>query len=243
MRPQFCRRAWPLVSGVFTFPWRRANLAKWLSLSVGATLITGLGLFGLNMRIALPAIGPAVLCLAACWAALFVINLLTILGDTAAGADSVGAWPNSAAFLDWFGSTFFVVNSLALGLLAGRCVGWLFDRIGLPGDIAVAGITALLFPFLLLSMLEANSPLVPLSKAVCRSLIRTWRAWVGFYLAAIALLAVAGGIVIATTLAVSPLLAIPLLAGTLVASSMVYFRLLGRLAWCCSQWARTKNFP
>ena len=33
----------------------------------------------------------------------------------------------------------------------------------------------------------------------------------------------------------SPVLAIPLLAVTLVASSMIYFRLLGRLAWCCSR--------
>ena len=47
------------------------------------------------------------------------INLLTILGDTAAGADDVGYWPNSGGFLDWAGSTFFVINSLALSGLAG----------------------------------------------------------------------------------------------------------------------------
>ena len=61
-----------------------------------------------------------------------------------------------------------------------------------------------LFPLVLLSMLEANSPFVPLSKAVCRSLVRNWRAWIGFYLETILLLAVTGGIVIAALRAGEP---------------------------------------
>ena len=44
-----------------------------------------------------------------------------------------------------------------------------------------------------------------------------------------------GGMAIAAMFPGNLLLAIPLLALTIVASSMIYFRLLGRLAWCCSR--------
>ena len=70
--------------------------------------------------------GPAVLsmlflvladCLAAGWAGVFFVNLLAILGDTAAGADEMGTGRMPSAFLDWAGNTFFVINSLALSVL------------------------------------------------------------------------------------------------------------------------------
>ena len=75
----------------------------------------------------------------------------------------------------------------------------LFERVDLPGVYAVVGIPVVLFPLVLLSMLEVNSPLVPLSKAVCRSLVRNGRAWIGFYLESILLLSVTGGIAVAAS--------------------------------------------
>ena len=240
---------WPLVSGVFTFPWRRCAMGKWFSLSVGAMLIAGMGLFGWILGEAmvfgggLAGLPQAVGCLTfqtlacllgAAWIGVFFNNLLAILGDTAAGADDVTSWPNSIGFTEWAGGTFFVVNSLALSGLAGTGVGWLFQRVGLPGGYAAAGVPVVLFPLVLISMLEANSPLVPLSGSVCRSLAGHWRAWVGFYFETIPLLAVTGGMAIAAVLPGNLLLAVPVCALTLVASSMIYFRLLGRLAWYCS---------
>ncbi|MGA2255292.1 MAG: hypothetical protein ABSG53_11570, partial [Thermoguttaceae bacterium] len=59
-------------------------------------------------------------------------------------------------------------------------------------------------------------------------------AWIGFYLETTLLLAVAGGITIAAMLPGSFLLGVPLVAVTVVTVLMIYFRLLGRLAWCCS---------
>ena len=102
---------WPLISGVFNFPWRRGCLDKWVWLSVGAMLIAEMELLGWSMGsgigagAGIGAAGPAVLsmlfqvlagCLAVCWAGVFFINLLTILGDTAAGADDVGQWLHDA---------------------------------------------------------------------------------------------------------------------------------------------------
>ena len=240
---------WSLVSGVFTFPWRHGAWAKWSSLSAGAMLIGGTGLFGWNLAQSCvlgggpAAIVPSVFgmlletlggCLAVAWAGVFFINLLTILGDTAAGADDVGYWPNSSGFLDWAGSTFFVVNSLALSGSVGIGLGWLLQRAGLPGGYAAVGVPVVLFPLVLLSMLEANSPLVPWSASVCRSLGSRWRAWGGFYLETTLLLAVTGGMALAAILPGKLLLAVPVVALTMVASSMIYFRLLGRLAWCCA---------
>jgi DNA-directed RNA polymerase subunit RPC12/RpoP len=239
---------WPLVSGVFTFPWRNGVWARWLSLSVWAMLIACMGQFGWNMGGGIAgggigAIGPAIVsvvfvasagCLALGWTGVFFINLLVILGDTAAGADNVEHWPDPYAFLDWAGSTLFAIDSLALSLAAGNGLGWLLSRAGLPGGYATVAVPLVLFPVVLLSMLEVNSPWVPLSRTVCRSLVRNWRAWIGFYLEAILLLAASGGMVIAALLPGRLLLAIPAAALTMVASLMIYFRLLGRLAWCCS---------
>jgi hypothetical protein len=240
----------PLISGVFDFPWRRGCLEKWVWMSVGAMLIAEMGLLGwslgkgIGLGAGIGAAGPAVLsmllqllagCLAVCWAGVFLINLLSILGDTAAGADEVGHWPEAVAFVDWAGSTFFVINSLVFSVLAGQGLGWLLAKAELPGIYAMVGVPIVLFPFLLLSTLEANSPLLPVSKAVCGSLLRNWRAWAGFYLETILLLAVIGASAIAAILLGNLFLAIPVLAVTMVASLMIYFRLLGRLAWCCSR--------
>ena len=199
---------WPLVSGVFTFPWRRVNLAKWLSLSIWAALIAAMGLLGWSLgqgigrrghrrhrpggfQHALAGLGRL---LRVYWAGIFFINLLAILGDTAAGADNVGQWPNATTLIDSMGSTFFVINSLALSVLAATGLGWLLERVGLPGGFAMVGVPLVLFPLVLLSVLEADSPFMPVSKAVWRSLARNWRAWLGFYLETIPLVAVSGGI-------------------------------------------------
>jgi DNA-directed RNA polymerase subunit M/transcription elongation factor TFIIS len=250
LRPAPKPPRWPLVSGVFTFPWRRGVLAKWVWLSVGATLIAEMGLLGWSMGkniglgAGIGAAGPAVLsmlfqllagCLAVCWTGVFFINLLAILGDTAAGADEVGHWPEAIAFIDWAGSTFFVINSLLFSVLAGQGLGWLLRQSQLPGVYAMIAVPIVLFPFLLLSTLEANSPLVPISKVVWRSLFRKWRAWAVFYLESIPVLAVPGASAVAATLSSSLLWAIPVLAMMTVASLMIYFRLLGRLAWCCAR--------
>jgi len=221
---------WPLVSGVFTFPWRRGACGKWLSLSVAAMLIIAIATIGVLF------VFPAFL-LAVCWVSILFINLLTILGDTAAGADDVGDWPNSSAFTDWIGNTFFVINSLTVCVAAGKGLGWLLDRAGLPGVYATVGVPPLLFPLVLLSMLEVNSRFVPLSKTVCRSLIDHWRAWIGFYLETLVLAAMISGIAIAEVLLENSPWRIVLsivMVFALVAASMIYFRLLGRLAWCCS---------
>jgi DNA-directed RNA polymerase subunit RPC12/RpoP len=217
---------WPLVSGVFTFPWSRGAVGKWLFLSFGPILAASIVPFGFFFLLAI--------CLTIIWMGILFVNLLAILGDTAAGSDNIENWPNAAAFIDWFSNVFFIFNSLFVSSVAAGGVRWLLDQVQLPGRWVSLGVPLLLFPFLLLSMLEVNSPWVPFSKPVWRSLADHRRAWIGFYLESILLVAVTGGLVGAIWIADNIIIAIPLLSLTLVAMLMIYFRLLGRLAWCCS---------
>ena len=220
---------WPLVSGVFTFPWQAGSLKKWVMLSVGVMPIAMLALSGFLVFQCL-AIGFGLY-----WAAVLFANLLTILTDTAAGADDVACWPGALEFTEWAGGAMLLFTSLWLTMTIGGGLNWLLWRAGLPGGYVLVGVVGLLFPIVLLSMLEGNSPLVPLSKVIYRGLLDHRRAWIAFYLETILLGGATAGLAIADMLTGNFLWAIPLLALTIVASSMIYFRLLGRLAWCCSQ--------
>ena len=84
-----------------------------------------------------------------------------------------------------------------------------------------------------------RSPLGVTSWPVCQTLWQAWRGWATFYLVAAALLATAGIILVE---------AFPSEAfwGTIIAVTaetaawFIYFRLLGRLAWYCTDLARKR---
>ena len=90
-----------------------------------------------------------------------------------------------------------------------------------------------LFPILLLCTLETDSPFLPVSSVVFASLGRHGIAWLAFYLQAGSLLA-AAALVYYLVPQLEPRLAIPLAALLFSAVVMIYFRLLGRLAFYCS---------
>jgi hypothetical protein len=97
-------------------------------------------------------------------------------------------------------------------------------------ELALPGIFFVLYPIALLSALEANSIWVPLTVPVLLSLLRWWWAWLTFYLLA-GLLAAGLATVFLFSMA-SSLDLLQLLLGPLVAAAaLIYFRLLGRLAW------------
>jgi DNA-directed RNA polymerase subunit M/transcription elongation factor TFIIS len=242
---------WPMVSGVFAFPWRGNAWPSWLGLSTGFGVTSIVTLFAIVMWFQLDRAGDMVegfasavigICLAALAAFLLIsftfvlaVNAVTILCDTAAGNDEVVEWPSAMAFVEWFGSTFFILAPLAYAISLGALIAWtasFFDR-NLWWAVPLSVLFTL--PFLLLSALEKNSPLLPYSPAVARSLWRQALAWLLFYVESTATLALA---VLATALAAQasgPMLAL-LVGSTLgMAATMIYLRLLGRLAWCCGR--------
>jgi hypothetical protein len=90
------------------------------------------------------------------------------------------------------------------------------------------------FPILLLCTLETDSPFLPVSAVVFASLGRHAIAWLAFFLQAGLLLVAAAAAVAFVGPLLDPRLAIPL-AGLLFSTVvMIYFRLLGRLAFYCS---------
>ncbi|HYW78792.1 MAG TPA: hypothetical protein VE890_04410, partial [Thermoguttaceae bacterium] len=127
---------------------------------------------------------------------------------------------------------FFVANSVAVAMLPGVLTGKLLvHSVGLAIWLVVPLSALVLFPIMLLSVLEANSPMMPLSKHVWRSLLRVWRAWGCFYIETTLLGTAAAGLILGLAY-VSVWLAVPLAPAALVAAAMIYFRLLGRVAWC-----------
>ena len=240
------RLRWPLVTGVFSIPWYPGVRVRWLSLSAVGTLILAAVVKAISL-LAGPgsgymSIGPWIIgmLLSAVaflfgtgWVGVTSINCLSILNDTAAGKDEVDSWPEGV-FLDWVGDFFFVFNSLGIAMLPGIAVARLL--VGFVGDsgwLAVPLGTVVMFPIFLLSMLEANSPMMPLSLPVWRSLLRVWWAWGLFYFETTLLGAALIGLVIeAVAIELTVWLAVPIASLLLVAAAMIYFRLLGRVAWC-----------
>jgi DNA-directed RNA polymerase subunit M/transcription elongation factor TFIIS len=162
------------------------------------------------------------------------MSMLAILQDTAGGNDEVESWPD-LNFLDWILDAIYLPAALFVAVLPGLAVGQLArittGEIGLP--IAAAASVFLLFPFVLVSMLEAGSPIGIISSPVARSLHVATRRWLQFY----GLTAV----LISAALAAWQLrwfesvLLNFLAAAAAVAAGLLYFRLLGRLAWCCQE--------
>lgn len=166
---------------------------------------------------------------------IFVVGsayLLTILQETAAGCDRIEEWPDN--FLDYLlqGLGVVVAAAVAMGLSVG------LDRLatdaGAPRGVLLAVGCFLLFPILLLCVLESGLPFMPFSVPIFRSIVAARPAWLGFYLRA----AVLVGLAVAASvwgLALAGFWAILPAAAVLGAAVILYFRLLGRLASHASQ--------
>jgi hypothetical protein len=166
------------------------------------------------------------------WAIVASAFLLAIAQDTAEGADQIEAWPE-AAFVDWAFEFFFIVNSLIVGVLPGVVALQVLTPLEWPLRVAAVPCGLFfLFPIVLLSMLESGSVFVPFSSSVAGSLLSKWWAWAVFYLESAALLAVLLGVAGVLFRFLGPW-SVFLIAIAWVWGLMVYFRLLGRLAWYC----------
>jgi DNA-directed RNA polymerase subunit RPC12/RpoP len=231
---------WTFFSGVFTFPCYAGSLACWIVLSLGLIVVLPLG----GAAIALSFVetraswigsmlisGLAFTCFML-WVVAASAYLLAILRDTANGHDAVENWPD-AMFLDWLGDSYFVFSSLAISMLPGVALARGLQALDVASWPAVPLSMLLLFPVLLVSMLETNSPLRPFSLPVLGSLLTCWWAWGMFYAETTLLMAATIVLVAALTGCFGPwgaLAALPAAVGSL----MIYFRLLGRVTWRAS---------
>ncbi len=224
---------WTFFSGVFTFPWWRGNIGRWIGMTVGLAItgqlvlaavleiLGGLGLGGIGMPILMMLLAAMSLVTFMFCSACF----LAAVDDTADGHDE----PQEATFppLDQWLFSFFGVAGI--WLMSGA-LGYPFSLVPAVGPAAILVSSFVLFPILLLSAMECDSFFLPWSPNVWKTLVRFPGSWLMFYLISTAVLA-AWYVSTAIGLQSAPALAVLLGALALAAVILVYARLLGRLAW------------
>jgi hypothetical protein len=171
--------------------------------------------------------------------------LLSVLQDSAAGNSRIENWPD-AVWLDWIGDSFYLIVSGVFSAGIGLAVVWVCGQMGVRTWVPLVVCPFVFFPVLLLSTLETQSPLLPFSPIVLRSMLRSWSTWAAFYFETAFVVVVPAGLLgLTTALRYSGdfgsiggqvfVLLISATAVSVVVAAMVYFRLLGRLAWVCAE--------
>jgi hypothetical protein len=228
----------PLSRGVFDYPLRPELRVRWIALAAGMLPILFLAKASMSLVEQGETAGVAGLLLAgvtfaiaAVWMAGASSTFLAIMQSTSEGQDDLGS-TGETDWSDWFYGALYIVLALSFSVLPG----WIPMQIVSAGPL-LKGLVALgtgwfLFPLILMSMLENNSPMVPYSAPVWRSLNLAPGAWQTFYVetAVLAIGAYFAWFVGSYLGIVGQTIAIPLIVG----AALIYFRLLGRLAWVCA---------
>lgn len=218
---------WPFLSGVFTFPFYRRSLPTWILSAIGMIVGIELGVmaFELGNLIGIGFFMPALLLMEIGSLSYLANRWFTVIQATADGYDEIRDWPEFD-MRDWLAAS---VSMIYLFIVSGGLGASLQVLPGLPDWIWVWVGTAALFPYFVLSGLEANSILVPASAAVTRSLFSNWTSWLTFYVET-TLLLIGAGWLIDRTFQLNPYIC-PLVACPIFTAGMlIYGRLLGRLA-------------
>ncbi len=237
---------WTYFSGVFTFPLYPRVFFRWVGISLSAVLAGHLAITAVNIGAfgggaPAGAMLPAFYLLAAAIVLFFVAPysascFLTILRDTASGCNNVVDWPG-VDFREWFLTPrfFLMMFGAAAGVGYGVQCGIDTDS---PWPIAMT--VFVLFPIFLLSSLEANSALSPISIPVYRSLFVLPGHWLVVYLE-MAGIVTGLGLLFRWALDGQPRWAVAIAVCATVAGTLIYARILGRLAWRASRYEAEKE--
>ena len=249
---------WPLLHGVLGFLLDPGAIVFWSVLSFWGTICVSL----LTAAIVLAANPSIPTWLGSVFAHGFtgiagsiwiVFNsgcCLAILQESAAGNRTIEEWPGFA-LVDLFLESFYIINSTIFSAAAAWFLTAPLAGIAVLRAFCEVGLFLIVFPIVLLSMLEAGSCLMPVSPAVYVGLRRSWRTWLVLFVESLVL---AFGLMIYMELVAVLLdhysahvtipiiiLAMALLVAPAVLLEMIYFRLLGRLAWVCDEDARRER--
>ncbi len=227
----------PFRDGIYSFPFYLNIVPRWLGLSaIGCALLPFAQMVAeAQGAIELVVMIPIVIILVAVGLLMsfFITSMWNaILQRTAAGYDVIDEWPAHDIFsrvLNWlfpFGALAFSAGPFLLvsGLPHAR----------IPGLVLALVSLILVFPIVFLSMAESNSPAMPYSRAVWRSVGRLRREWMTFHLVATpawVLLLAAAAVLVRWPGVISQ----GVLLVVFLWFSLVYFRLLGRMAWILEQ--------
>lgn len=237
---------WPLVSGVWNFPFYSETWPRLLGLTLGLIALLPLVVVGL-LLVAPPPDSfweripgdAAAIIFAGCavfvtvWWVVACSRFRAVIEDTAAGNDQIENWPEST-FVDWLFDCLDFASSLLISPVPGILVLQFTAMIGLPVAPAVLVSMFSFFPVVLLSTIETGSPLKPVSFVILGSLFSVPWAWGLFYVQTGVLL-VAFFVFAWLAFALVGLWGLLPMALVLPWACMIYFRLLGRVGWYCTE--------
>ena len=229
--------SWPLVSGVFTFPGYRdvwpllLGYGAWLGAML-CILHFVIGLMMANSIMMVAAVFLLKLVAIGCGFWWFATSslFLTIIQDTSDGLDRVENWPDSIFLASELGDPFYLMNAAGLALMGG---GVLITALGAATEVVwlVAPLVTIgLFPLFLLSMLANVSPMSPFSRPVWSGVMKSRWSWGAFYLESIVIFGAAVWIGILGWRE-GTIFTLFGAAFAIFAAMLIYYRLLGRLAW------------
>lgn len=233
---------WTFFSRVFTFPWRGGALRCWIMMSVGlwlcglmlSVILPAVGVVGDHIPEPMLVVGAGFILLVFIWIAAMTwmfssAAMMATIEETASGADRIESLP-TLDWREWLFPALVLGFIFATTLAAGSGLDILLrSTVGAIPE-AIAAAVFMLFPILLLSAMESDSVVAPLSLPVLRSLFTYWWTWGMFFVLA--------GLLGAAVVVPTYVLADVGLRGALIyaapataAAMLIYARLLGRLAW------------
>jgi DNA-directed RNA polymerase subunit RPC12/RpoP len=225
---------WPLLTGVFPFLFFGAVPLVWVFSSAGFAgalwlLLTGMEMsgagYGAVSGMPLFALGCAsvMICSAGTYTA-----MLQIVMESSEGNRVIHHWPSLP---DWFASLLYLGVALPLSGAPGWAIAHIPSIAADPRWVAIANAASIfiLFPIVMLSQLDINSPAGLLSGRVLASIKRCPFSWTFFYFEIAVMAAICGGAmyVVETRYPSATLWLVPLY----VAALILFARLIGRLAW------------
>ncbi|MEM9367027.1 MAG: MJ0042-type zinc finger domain-containing protein [Planctomycetota bacterium] len=165
---------------------------------------------------------------------LVIAHGFVILTAIANGERKIDHWPVILQPMDWLMDSFMCLAAVALSGGPGSFIG----TFTFGPSLATVCITMislfLLFPFVLLSMMDSGNVFVPFSAEVSRSVTRCEEAWGGTYFSSAVLFFAIFMVFFVSSLLPPPVSAV-IAVFVSVSGTFLYFAMVGRLAYSIGQ--------
>ena len=169
----------------------------------------------------------------------FFLGVLTvscafaILQALANEEDTVTDWPSLDPFA-WLGQLFLVVAAASVAAVPVWMLCVFTIGVNLTSVAFTMFVIYAVFPFVLLSMMDMNSVMIPFSPEVARSVNKCEESWGGFYFSS-AVLFLALFLVFVMTGSMPPHVAAAISITLSIGAVFCYFSMIGRLAYSIGQ--------
>ncbi len=238
-RPVLTR--FPLLTGILSFPFSSGCPSRWVVLTIGLALWSGLLLDGVphwanwnggadTAQVAFAGLAETLVAgvVAIIWFASISSIVIAIVAESAVGADRIDDWPSLN-----FVNSMSEMLPLGVAITFSAAPGWMLAQL-LSNELwqtaaLTGGSLVLLLPLVVLSQQAGSSTWELIDLGVFGAMVRCPFSMLLFYFQSACLLALCAVLVFFTwqVNVYLPLAAAPLILGCI----LVYARLLGRLGW------------